>query len=297
MTRGVRTYTTINDEIWKLEGFCVGGVGTNIRIPGLGLAFDIGRCSDYAMNIPTIALTHGHMDHLGAVTHHCARRELFKKEPPTYIMNPNLVPKFERLMEVWRDLDGSRLDCEVVPLAPGDSYDLGKGRSLRPFKSVHRVQTQGYCVWETRQRLKLKYKALTGKEIAALRKSGTGVMETYEVPEVGYTGDTTAAVFEASPIVRDIRVLVLECTFWDDRVPPEKAVRTGHIHVQDIVKLARAGKIQNEVLVLAHFSARYTQDDVSAAFNKHLLPLQEAGLLPKRTFLAFNPCERAVGPF
>lgn len=92
------------------------------------------------------------------------------------------------------------------------------------------------------------------------------------VPEVAFPGDTNLNILErdASDVVSRARVLLLECTFFDDEVSPKETFRTGHVHLDDFIAAARDGAFQNEVILLTHFSARYHPDEIRRVVGARL---------------------------
>jgi ribonuclease Z len=251
----------------RIEGESVGSVGTCIRIPSLKLAFDIGRCPEAAVHAETVLITHGHMDHIGGVGHHCARRELLRLPPPTYVMGPEVVLSFRTLMDAFRGLDCSRLDYNLVMLEPGEEHRLPGGKVVRPFRSRHVLPCQGYGIWSTRRKLKAKYRDKPGHKIAKLRARGVEVSEEVLVPEVAFTGDTNIDVIVDEPVVRQARLLIMECTFIDGKMPPDKTYDIGHIHLEHIADQARIGMFENEAVLLTHFSPRHKPREIREAVD------------------------------
>jgi ribonuclease Z len=62
------------------------------------------------------------------------------------------------------------------------------------------------------------------------------------------------------PSLLDTKVLILECSFLDDRKPLAAAHAGGHIHLDDL--LERADAFRNEAIVLMHFSQMYSPVEV-----------------------------------
>ncbi|KAK3257118.1 tRNA 3' processing endoribonuclease [Cymbomonas tetramitiformis] len=113
---------------------------------------------------------------------------------------------------------------------------------------------------------------LQGSEIAHLRKSGVEVSDVLEAPEVAFTGDTTidfATCPENSPVLH-AKLLIMEVTFLDDKVTVEHARKYGHTHIAEVV--ANADKFRNEAILMIHFSARYSAQDITDALDNHLPP-------------------------
>jgi ribonuclease Z len=55
--------------------------------------------------------------------------------------------------------------------------------------------------------------------------------------------------------VRTARLLILEVTFLDDRVSTERARRSGHVHIDELVK--RIDLLENEAILCTHVSRRH----------------------------------------
>ena len=251
-------------------GISIGGVETCIDLPRQRLAFDLGRCPDAAVARPTVLFTHAHMDHMGAVAWHAATRALRGMAPPTYVVPHENASALGDLFAAWRELDRSDLEHTLVPLGPGEELALPNRMVARPFRSPHRAPCQGYGLWRRHQRLLPSLRGLSTEDVAERARSGEPVSEVVESPEFAFTGDTRVEVLEREEVVRRARVLALECTFVDDRVPVEQARAMGHVHLDELAE--RAELFENEHVLLTHFSARYTRDEVERALDVKLPP-------------------------
>ncbi len=238
-----------------VRAISVGGLETCIELPDWHLCFDIGRCPPTAARLDTVLITHPHIDHLGGIAHHVGMRDLWKMTPPTYVIPAEYEADFNALLEVWRRLDRSNLPCRVVPIRPGEEHSLGKGRFVRAFRAVHRVPTLGYALIRRRHRLRDDLVGQPGAEIAARRRAGEEVSTPVDEIEVAFCGDTTVDVLR-NVEVRTARLLILECTFPAADVPVEKARRSGHVHLDEL--LPRFGELENQAILLTHFSSRYS---------------------------------------
>lgn len=253
-----------------VDALSIGGVETCIQVPKWKLAFDIGRCPRKAVFRETILFTHAHMDHMGGVAFHAATRGLMHMKPPTYVVGPETAPALEGFLEAARRMDHSDLACRIQPVGPGEEFVLKKNLVAKPFRSVHVVPTQGYGIWERRQKLKPELRGLEGDRIRDMKASGETVTEEQDVPLLAFTGDTLPDVVERESVVREAKVLVMECTFVDDRVSVESARESGHVHLFELAE--RSELFQNEIILLTHFSARFSAEEIERALDKHLPP-------------------------
>lgn len=261
-----------------LEAVSVGGLETCIQLPSWGLAFDIGRCPPEAVRRERVFLTHAHMDHAGGIAFHAATRDLLGMKPPTYYVPRENAADFEDLFRCWRRLDRSTLPCTLVPVGPGDRIDLGGGRFAVAFRSVHRVPTQGYALGRSSRRLRAALVGLPEGEIRSRRLAGEEVSELHESLEVAFTGDTCIEVVEREAAVRTARLLMMEVTFLDDRVPVAAARGKGHIHLDEVIE--RAELFENDRLLFTHFSARYSSAEIVEILARRLPPSLRARVTP-----------------
>ncbi len=245
----------------SLLGFSTAGIETAIEVPSLGLMLDLGRCSRTAVNQPLVLVSHGHLDHVGAVVQHAARRAMMNMGESVYVVPASIAPDVERMFAAAEALDGGRIARRVVPLGWGEELDLGKKRRVRAFETFHRVPSQGYTVWERRQRLRPEFRNLDGARLGELRRAGQEIDEGYDVPLLCFSGDTRVEVLERTPEFQKAETLLLEATFLDDRVSVEDARQMGHIHLDELI--ARPELLAAKDIVLHHFSARYAAADVS----------------------------------
>lgn len=266
-----------NDPL-HVTGRSVGGLETCIDLPELKLCFDIGRCPPWAVSRGRVLFTHPHMDHLGGVAYHAATRALTGQTPPIYVVAPEVAPGLARLLDAWRELDRSELPCDIVAVAPGDVVALDRGWRARPFRSVHRVACQGYALERRRTSLRPEFEGLPQDELRRLAREGVELSGERWTNEFAFTGDTRIEVVEREEAVRTARVLVLECTFLDERVDRARVHETGHTHLDEIVE--RAGLFENERIVLSHFSARYSAEQIVALLDAKCPPDLRERIVP-----------------
>ncbi|MFM2244203.1 MAG: hypothetical protein RL071_277 [Pseudomonadota bacterium] len=238
-----------------VEATSVAGLETNIQLPGFDLAFDLGVCPPSAVSRRNVLFTHAHIDHMGALVSHCATRSLFGMKTPRYLLPAENHEGVLELLEVWRRLDKSELSCTLEPVRPGDQVQLAPGLRAEVFRAIHRVPSVGYALHKTRSKLLPAWQGAPGPEIRDARARGEIVSEEVEALEAAFCGDTVIDVLDREPALLRAGLLILECTFVDQKVSVEGARRLGHVHLDEIVE--RAALFENQALLLTHLSARY----------------------------------------
>jgi len=251
-----------------VEAVSVAGMETCICLPGMKLAFDIGRGPKVAVSQPWVLFTHAHIDHMGGIAHHVATRALLHMSPPTYVIPAEVEGAFHDLLGAFRALDGSELPCTVIPASPGDVIPLGKGRSIRPFRAHHVVPALGYSLWQDRQKLRADLVGCSNEEIRAARSRGERVSEVEPTPLVAFTGDSRIDVIDQEEVARTAKLLIMEVSFVDDRVSVAQARKNGHIHLDEVIE--RADSFENEALLFTHLSARYRQAEAQRILDTRL---------------------------
>ncbi|KAJ8771860.1 hypothetical protein K2173_027037 [Erythroxylum novogranatense] len=261
-------------EGYPIEGLSIGGHETCIIFPSLNLAFDIGRCPQRAISQDFVFISHAHMDHIGGLPMYVATRGLYRMKPPTIIVPTSIKETVEQLFEVHRKLDGSELNNNLVGLDVGEEFYLRKDLKVRAFRTYHTIKSQGYVVYSIKLKLKQEYHGLPGNEIKNLKLSGVEITNTITAPEIAFTGDTMSdfIVDESNIDILRSRILVMESTFVDDLVAVDHARDYGHTHLSEIIQYA--DKFENKAILLIHFSARYTVEEIQEAVSKLPLPLK-----------------------
>jgi ribonuclease Z len=120
------------------------------------------------------------------------------------------------------------------------------------------------------QKLKPEYQSLPGKDIGALRKSGADIFDVVDHLELAYATDTLLRVIDTTPSILKSRVLILECSFLDEKKSLAASRAGCHIHLDEL--LERADAFENEHLVLMHFSQLYSPNDVRTIIETRCPP-------------------------
>jgi ribonuclease Z len=261
--------TTITAGPYTIRGISVGGVYTSLAVPELGLLFDAGASPRSLASIDTILLSHGHVDHVGALPALLGIRALHgKMKPPRIVMPAEIVDDLRAGLTSLSKLQRWPLEIEAIGMNPGDELALRPDLLVRAVRTFHPVPSLGYIVVRKVAKLKPELLGLPGAEIAARRRAGEDVNTFEERAEFAYVTDTLVSVLDHAPELLKTRVLVVEATFLDERKTIEAARAGCHIHLDEIIE--RAALFENEHIVLMHFSQLYRPDEISALLTARL---------------------------
>ncbi len=259
---------TLTHNGLTIEGYSRAAVQSYWRIPELKIGFDMGGSPWSFMGTQTFFLSHAHLDHMAALPAYVARRRMMKMDPPTIYLPAEVVEPVERMLRSWQRLDRGRMICELIGVSAGEEYELSREHVVTPFPTKHTVPSMGYVVWERRKKLKPEYQGLSGEEIRDIRLSGMDVSAEQRTPLVCYAGDTAPAGLDNFPAVYEATVLITEMTFFRPEHRKEKIHKFGHTHLDDII--SRAERFQNELIILAHFSTRYHEQQIRRAVERRM---------------------------
>jgi ribonuclease Z len=251
-----------------IEGYSRAAVQTYWRIAELKIGFDFGLQPWSFMATKTWALSHTHLDHVAALPVYVSRRRLMKMPPPTIYLPHSAVADVQALLSVFQRLDGGRLPCELVGVAPGDELELSREHVMTALATHHRIPSVGYVVWDRRRKLLPEFAELTGEQIRDVRMSGVEVTREQRIPLVAFLGDTNPKTLDESDVVYQAKVLIMEITFVAPNHHRSKIHKFGHIHLDDVIE--RAERFQNELIIASHFSTRYHDDQIRRIVEKRL---------------------------
>lgn len=253
-----------------IEGWSRAAVQTCWRIPELKVGFDLGAQPWDFMGTPNWFVSHAHLDHVAALPVYVARRRMMKMEPPRLFVPAESFEDIRRLMAVMQRLDRGRQLCELIPVEPGQEFDLSRELVVSAWATTHTIPSRGFVVWDRRHKLKDEYAGLQGHQIRDLRLAGTPVTREVRVPLVAYTGDTSPAGLDACPAAYKAKVLLTEMSFIRANHKRDKIHKYGHMHLDDFIE--RADRFENELIVAGHYSTRYHPNEVFKVVEKKLPP-------------------------
>jgi ribonuclease Z len=245
----------LGDPPIKLAGYSVAGEQTMIGLPEFDTAFDIGVVPRSLLSINNVCLSHGHMDHAAGLAYYFWQRDFQDNAGGCLLLPEALADPVERVLRAWSAVEGHLAPFELKPMNPGDRHEVRRDLFIEAIEVAHgrRVPALGYVLLETRRKLRPEFGELTGPEIVALKNKGTEITFTTEVPQVAYLGDTQLFDLSANPLLADARVLITECTFFENE-HRSRAKAGFHMHVDDMPKLLEMSRA--EAVVLTHVTRR-----------------------------------------
>ncbi len=252
---------------FTLEGRSRAGHETWFRIRELGIGFDIGRCPDALVSMPHVFITHAHLDHAAGVPFYAGQRHLQQLDGGTIHVPAEAAEDFRALMAIQAKLTGAPLNITIAGVAAGEDVYVGRRHLVRGHDAAHRVAARAYELIERRHHLRPELSGASGETIARLRHEGTPIDEEYRRSIFFYTGDTDRGLLESCDALYRAEVLLIECSFITDG-HQERAAKYRHIHIEDIAEFA--DRFRNEMIVLTHFSRRYSPEDIRRGVRARL---------------------------
>jgi ribonuclease Z len=259
-----------------VEGYSRAAVQSCWRVPELKVLFDLGIQPWDFMGTPTALVTHAHLDHLAALPVYVSRRRMMKMDPPTIYMPESAVAASEKLLKVFAQLDRGSMPCEIVGLREGDEIDLSRELVVSVLPTRHTIPSLGFLISERRHKLKPEFHHLSGPEIRELKLRGVAITDEIRVPLIGYTGDTSPPGLDNNPEFFTARILITEMTFVAPEHRKDKIHKHGHMHLDDFVE--RRDRFENEVIIAAHFSTRYSDPQIRRWVQRRIPDMMDGRL-------------------
>ena len=243
---------------YRIQGVSVAGEQAVVQVPELDIVFDIGLCPRPTLATPTVALTHTHMDHVAGLPYWFSQR-FFQKMPGTArcLAHPKMVEPLRRMMAGWVDLERQKTPHEIVPIEPDSDWEIRPNLFVRAIEVSHGIPALAFVVIERRSKLREEFAGLPQEKLRELRAQGVEITKMLEIPLVAYTGDTEPGDFLLRDEFRNARVVITECTFFEDE-HRDRAKIGKHIHVEDLRPLLEAypGQANLQMGEVGHSEAR-----------------------------------------
>ncbi len=264
--------TEVQAGPYTIRGISIGGVYTSLQVPELNVVLDAGVPLRSFATTDHIFLSHGHSDHASALGALLGIRGLVGKHSPAQVFLPaEIESAVQEALAALQRVHRSAIELETLPMHPGDTRKVYRDIWVRAFRTHHAGPSLGYQFFRRITKLKPEHQALPGEEIARLRREGVpGIFDELERLELAYATDTLSKVLETAPSILESRVLILECTYLDQKRTVEETQERLHVHLDEII--ARADRFQNEALVLMHFSQLYAPEQVRELIRERVPP-------------------------
>lgn len=248
-----------------LTGYSLAGITTSVAFPAADVCFDVGQGLPFQIPIRNIAITHGHLDHAAGLPYLLGQKAMQNVPKPNIYMPKSLVAPMSEIINIWGRIEDHTYSFHLEGLSVDDERALRGKYLLKSFKTFHRVESQGYTVYLRKKRLLPEFVGKTHQELGDARRQGRTIDEHFNEPVVSFTGDTKIEVFENEDLRRS-RVILMECTYWDERKSVENAREWGHTHFDEI--LPWLDRLECEKLLLIHSSVRYSVAEINGIIER-----------------------------
>lgn len=242
---------------------------TAVTVPQFHLNFDIGRGGGALNDATKLLLTHGHLDHASGIAYYVSQRSLRKMPPPEIYCPPEIESQLRKILDLWSEIEQFRTNYTLTGVDCDTHYPLFGNFSFRPVKTIHRIPSYGYTIYEKTVKLKGEFLNLPGHKIAEMKKERDDLFYESSNPLITFSGDTQIEFVLNNEEIRRSKILFLECTYIDQNRPIERARKWGHTHLFEIAEHAEAFR-EVEKLYLIHFSPRYTNAEIETAIRRTL---------------------------
>lgn len=256
---------------FRVQGISVAGEMTTVQVPEMDITFDIGCCPRAMLASKFVALSHGHMDHTGALAYYCSQRRFQGMGSGHIVCDKRVAPAVHKMMAGFNDLEGQKTPYELIEMEPDGQVMIKNSIYLRAFELEHTSPSFGYVIVEKRTKLKPEFVDFPQDKLKELKDRGIEITRTLEIPLIAYIGDTGPGPHLVREDVRKAQIIITECTFFepDHR---ERAKVGMHLHVADLAEWLKVAEAQ--AFVITHISRRtplgYARDRIFEAAGPKL---------------------------
>src|SRR5688572_20464725 len=164
--------TTVQAGPYTIRGVSVGGVYTSLHVPELGVVLDAGLAPRSFGAVDDLFLSHGHADHVGALTTLLGVRGLLRRPALRLFLPAEIREPLVEALAAMSKLQRFELEIDPVGLEPGDERPLRGDLWVRAFRTYHPVPSLGYQFFRRVKKLKKEFSHLPGAEIGRRRQAG-----------------------------------------------------------------------------------------------------------------------------
>lgn len=263
----------------RITGFSTALYATWFFVDDLALLLDCGdgACAgllEKSRKVRTIAISHSDRDHLGGLAQFLQVNVRDAGLP--VVLHPRDCDSFPRLERFLHEFDRFHLDRGDANcwqgVGPGSEIDLGKaGCHLVPFSNRHidsepdQIKSLSYRVVQQNHHLKERFQGCSSQEIAALREKlgDDEVIDREWETLLVYSADTP---IEPPSFWGTTRLLIHESTFLHTEDARMRTQDLRHSALDQVIPMAV--ELEPEVLLLSHFSTRYSRAEIRSAIAR-----------------------------
>ena len=242
-----------------LRGISLSGIRTAIALPDFSFSFDVAQGYPFLLNLKNFFISHGHLDHAAGIPYIISQKAMNRQETPNFYMPPSLIEPMDEIMKLWQKIENHEYSYNFVPVRADQDIPIKPNYFMRPFSTIHRIESFGYTLFHRHKRLAAEFQGLSQEQIIEIKKQGQELHDIQEIPLVSFTGDTQIEFLESRPWVKKSKILIMEATYLDDKKSVEHARSWGHTHLDEIIP--HLDSIESEKIVLIHVSSRYSTDE------------------------------------
>lgn len=252
----------------KVQGLSRAGTGTSLYLPEFKICFDVAQGWPFHYTSKHFFITHSHMDHAGGIPYIISQRGLMNLPAANFYMPKNMIEPVDEILKHWQKMEGHKYQYHLKTLEDADFVEVKPGFIVKSFKTIHRVNSQGYALIHKKKKLKKQYLHLGRQDLIDLKAKGQVIHEFIEEIKFAFTGDTKIDFLDLSPWIKQAQILFMEVTYFDQKRSIERARKWGHIHLDEI--LPRLNEIKSESLVFTHISSKYSHQQAREILNNRL---------------------------
>ena len=238
---------------YRVQGLSIAGEASCVQVPELDVCFDMGDAPRALLSSKYVAISHGHMDHVGGLAYYCSQRNFQGMGVGSIVCDERIERAVKRMMAGFVELEQKETPFEVIPLKPEQEHEIKNNIFLRGFPVEHAGPTFAYTVIERRSKLKEEFVGFPQEKLREIKDRGEEITRILEVPLIAYLGDTLPGPWLLRDDVRKAQIVISECTFVEPD-HKERAKVGRHMHLDDIIEWAPL--LECDKLVLTHLSRR-----------------------------------------
>ena len=174
----------------------------------------------------------------------------------------------QQIMKAWSEIEKHEYKYHFHEINGSEKIELDRNHFVRPFPTVHRVDSFGYTIFSQRLKLKPEFQGISQQQLDGVRKAGFEITEKIEAPLVSFTGDTQIEFLDRCDWVKKSKILFIEATYLDSQKSVAAANEWGHTHLDEIIP--RLKDLECEKIVIIHVSSRYSNQEAQAILQEKI---------------------------